>query len=44
VLLADKLKVADALLGDETFGGGLIPYLLEKMLGCGYPAQGYDVT
>jgi hypothetical protein len=29
-LLAGKLKVTDALLGDETFGGGLFPYLYEE--------------
>jgi len=29
-LLADKLKVTDVLLGDETFGGGLFPYLYEE--------------
>jgi hypothetical protein len=29
-LMANKLKVTDALLGDETFGGGLFPYLYEE--------------
>lgn len=29
-LLANKLKVTDVLLGDETFGGGLFPYLYEE--------------
>ncbi len=29
-LMADKLKVTDVLLGDETFGGGLFPYLYEE--------------
>lgn len=29
-LEADKLKVTDVLLGDETFGGGLFPYLYEQ--------------
>jgi hypothetical protein len=29
-LLADRLKVTDVLLGDETFGGGLFPYLYEE--------------
>jgi hypothetical protein len=29
-LLAGDLKVTDALLGDETFGGGLFPYLYEE--------------
>jgi hypothetical protein len=29
-LLAGELKVTDALLGDETFGGGLFPYLYEE--------------
>jgi hypothetical protein len=29
-LLADKLKVTDVLLGDETFGGCLFPYLYEE--------------
>ena len=29
-LLAGKLKVTDVLLGDETFGGGIFPYLYEE--------------
>jgi hypothetical protein len=29
-LMANKLKVTDVLLGDETFGGGLFPYLYEE--------------
>ena len=29
-LLAGELKVTDVLLGDETFGGGLFPYLYEE--------------
>lgn len=29
-LLAGQLKVTDVLLGDETFGGGLFPYLYEE--------------
>jgi hypothetical protein len=29
-LEADRLKVTDVLLGDETFGGGLFPYLYEQ--------------
>jgi len=29
-LMADQLKVTDVLLGDETFGGGLFPYLYEE--------------
>lgn len=29
-LLGNKLKVTDVLLGDETFGGGLFPYLYEE--------------
>lgn len=29
-LLANKLKVTDVLLGDETFGGGIFPYLYEE--------------
>jgi hypothetical protein len=29
-LLADQLKVTDVLLGDETFGGGLFPFLYEE--------------
>src|SRR5215468_10217603 len=29
-LLAGDLKVTDVLLGDETFGGGLFPYLYEE--------------
>jgi hypothetical protein len=29
-LEADRLKVTDVLLGDETFGGGLFPYLYEE--------------
>jgi hypothetical protein len=28
--MADKLKVTDALLGDETFDSGLFPYLYEE--------------
>ena len=30
VLLADKLKVTEVLLGDETFGGGLFPDRYEE--------------
>jgi hypothetical protein len=29
-LMADQLKVTEILLGDETFGGGLFPYLYEE--------------
>ena len=29
-MLAGALKVTDALLGDETFGGGIFPYLYEE--------------
>lgn len=29
-LMAGKLKVTDVLLGDDTFGGGLFPYLYEE--------------
>jgi hypothetical protein len=29
-LMTNKLKVTDVLLGDETFGGGLFPYLYEE--------------
>ena len=29
-MLAGELKVTDVLLGDETFGGGLFPYLYEE--------------
>jgi hypothetical protein len=32
-LLAGKLKVTDVLLGDETYGGGLYPYLYEEASG-----------
>jgi hypothetical protein len=36
-LLAGELKVTDVLLGDETFGGGLFPYLYEE-------AGGWDLS
>jgi hypothetical protein len=29
-LITDQLKVTDVLLGDETFGGGLFPYLYQE--------------
>ena len=29
-LMADQLKVTDVLLGDETFGGGLFPYMYQE--------------
>ena len=31
-LLAGDLNVTDVLLGDETIGGGLVPYLYEKLM------------